>query len=1010
MLLIGDLNGRTGTEPDIIDPQGNNHVFGQSPLFTTPTITHRKNLDSVINQSGKEVVHLCRALGLYIVNGRFRGDSLGRFTYSSALGSSVVDYAITDMDPSTISAFTVRQQSPLSDHNQINVFFKLSGQMSETKKEPNKLYKLHPTYRWAPDSGEKFIMALNSPDLMNDISKYDQNQYAPTRDSVNKAIDNINMIFHKAAIKADLIKHKRKPIKGQNTEKWFDQECKTIRKDLRKIANEKHRQPKNPALRTRYNDILNKYKSTIRKKKNMYAQMKLEDIENAINQNQFWDMWNNFNANKTQALPIQNGDIWRAHFENLYKDIPINQMNSDQCIIKEKLQILEKTIKDNQNPIDFPITWEELIQQTKYLKPRKACGPDRISNEMLKCSTPEMQGAMLKLFNVVLRSGCFPGMWCEGLISPIHKNGDKSDPNNYRGICVSSCVGKLFCSILNRRILNFLDEHTILSRNQIGFVPKHRTTDHIYTLHSLITKHVHQTKNGKIFACFIDFKKAFDSIWHEGLYYRLLQCGIGGKTYDLVKSMYLENKCAVKIGDKQTDFFTQRRGVRQGCNLSPTLFNIYINELAVKLDQCTAPGLSLLDREVKSLFYADDLVLLSPTKQGLQQQLDIVEQYCQNWALAINIKKTNVMIFQKRPRCQEDKYQFSMNNHVIEHTMSYNYLGLTITASGSFNMAVNALKEKARRALNAIRRKFYNLQIPIKIWLKIFDSVIQPIALYGSEVWGPLSHHSYTRWDKHPTESLHAEFCRYILHVHRKTPTNACRAELGRYPMIINIQKRALNFFNHLKSSPLDTFHSKALQTQELNPDKSPLCQLVLRLTSPTQTHPNQSHTNTAFQTPIRVNQIITQCKETYLEHWEEETKSQSRLECYLALERDYKLAEYLSTVRDRKQRQILTKYRLSDHQLAIETGRHKKSWQPKENRICGHCSTGEVETEMHFLLQCETFIDIRNSYCNKFNSVIADFKDLSDLSKVKILLGEGDRAYLAAQYVSTCHNLRDSE
>ena len=123
MLLIEDLNGRTGIEPDIIDPRDNNHVFGQSSLFTTPTIIHRNNLDSVTNQSCKEVVHLCRALGLYIVNGRFRGDSLGRFTYSSALGSIVEDYAITDMDPSTISAFTVRQQSPLSDHNQINLFF-----------------------------------------------------------------------------------------------------------------------------------------------------------------------------------------------------------------------------------------------------------------------------------------------------------------------------------------------------------------------------------------------------------------------------------------------------------------------------------------------------------------------------------------------------------------------------------------------------------------------------------------------------------------------------------------------------------------------------------------------------------------------------------------------------------------------------------------------------------------------------------------------------------------------
>ena len=122
------------------------------------------------------------------------------------------------------------------------------------------------------------------------------------------------------------------------------------------------------------------------------------------------------------------------------------------------------------------------------------------------------------------------------------------------------------------------------------------------------------------------------------------------------------------------------------------------NELAVKLDHCAAPGISLLGREVKSLFYADDLVLLSPTEQGLQQQLDIVEKYCQNWALAVNMKKTRSQSL-KRPRCQENKHQFIINSHIIEHSMSYTYFGITITASGSLNMTVNALKRKSSKSL-----------------------------------------------------------------------------------------------------------------------------------------------------------------------------------------------------------------------------------------------------------------------------------------------------------------------
>ena len=111
-------------------------------------------------------------------------------------------------------------------------------------------------------------------------------------------------------------------------------------------------------------------------------------------------------------------------------------------------------------------------------------------------------------------------------------------------------------------------------------------------------------------------------------------------------------------GWMDTDFFTQGRGVKQACSLSPTLFNIDINELALLLEQSPAPGLTLPDTEIKCLFYADDLVILSPTKEGLQQNLDLLHQYCQNWALSVNMKKTKIITFQKRSRMQRNEPTF----------------------------------------------------------------------------------------------------------------------------------------------------------------------------------------------------------------------------------------------------------------------------------------------------------------------------------------------------------------
>lgn len=293
----------------------------------------------------------------------------------------------------------------------------------------------------------------------------------------------------------------------------------------------------------------------------------------------------------------------------------------------------------------------------------------------------------------------------------------------------------------------------------------------------------------------------------------------------------------------RTEYFTQGRGVRQGCNLSPGLFNIYINELATTLEKSSVPGVSLHNKEVKCLLFADDLVLLSPTAQGLQQSLDLLEHYCQTWALTVNPKKTKIMIFQKRSKTQDIQPKFTIGTQQVEYCTNYTYLGIKLNSTGHFNDAVHELRDKARRAFYAIK-KHIQTEIPTRIWLKLIECVIEPIALYGSEVWGPLTNHDFTQWDKHPIETLHAELCKILLHVQRKATNNACRAELGKYPLIIKIQKRAINFWTHLKLSDPLSYHYQALQCQDMS-SRNPLTQLVQRLRSQTcpGTHQLTNHT-----------------------------------------------------------------------------------------------------------------------------------------------------------------------
>ena len=129
-----------------------------------------------------------------------------------------------------------------------------------------------------------------------------------------------------------------------------------------------------------------------------------------------------------------------------------------------------------------------------------------------------------------------------------------------------------------------------------------------------------------------------------------------------------------------------------------------------------------------------------------------------------------------------------------------------------------------------------------------------------------------------------------------------------------------------------------------------------------------------------------------------------------MALNREYTVADYLTTVTDPKLRRTLTGYRLSDHQLAIEKGRHRQTWLPREDRLCSLCSQGEVETELHFLLQCDKYKDIRASFFPKIKAKYKDFDATIDKSSLKDVLGEQSKcSFLAAQYVLTCHQVRDS-
>ena len=187
-----------------------------------------------------------------------------------------------------------------------------------------------------------------------------------------------------------------------------------------------------------------------------------------------------------------------------------------------------------------------------------------------------------------------------------------------------SCLGKL-----NTRINNYLEENNYNNTYQAGFKKNSRTSDHLFTLRTLIDKYVkYSKKKGKLFACFVDLLRAFDTcVWRTGLEYKSLQNNIGGYMYNIIKNMYKAPDIKIKIQGCFTYRIHTNIGVKQGCMLSPTSFNIYINDLPEIFDKNCEPPL-LQDMPINSLLYADDLILLSQTQKGLQTSLNKLEENC----------------------------------------------------------------------------------------------------------------------------------------------------------------------------------------------------------------------------------------------------------------------------------------------------------------------------------------------------------------------------------------------
>ena len=631
--------------------------------------------------------------------------------------------------------------------------------------------------------------------------------------------------------------------------------------------------------------------------------------------------------------------------------------------------------------LNTELTIAEVQLAINRAKTGKATGIENLPNEVLK--SPMLSHTLFSLFKKCFETGKIPSMWLRSIINPILKSDDPRVPLNYRGISLLSTIYKLYSSILNDRLMFHLEKRHLLVDEQNGFRKDRACIDHLYSLCTIIRTRLGENKT--TFACFIDFKKAFDFVNRDLLWSRLLEYGVNGKFYKSIQSLYSAPVACVKINEVCTDWFPTPLGVKQGDNLSPTLFAVYINDLACTIKALNC-GVKVGEFAVSILLYADDIVLIAENEADMQNMLSHTNEWCKKWRMSINEKKTNVMHF-RSTRIPISNYQFYFGDKRINLVSSYKYLGFYVDEHMSFVHGSTVLAESAGRALGGVIGKIKTLKdVGFLTYTTLYQACVCPVLDYGAGVWGQGTFPK--------SVAVHNRAIRYFLGVHRYAPIAATSGDMGWEPCEVRWKVCTARLWNRLVN-----MNDNRLTKKVFNWDKQQNGPWIEDIR-------DMLYEYGLEEIFLRAEQVhILSLKETLSVQtqrmWAEEIQSKPKLRTYREIKYNYYTENYVLYNLTKKRRSLCAQIRGGILPLGIETGRYVGL--DEDERICQMCELNEIKNECHFILYCPFYCRIREELFNSINYV--HMLDTSDSQLINCLFEK--HVFKMAKYLEKAWELR---
>lgn len=946
IMIVGDMNARTGNmQMQKVDLMEN--VVTHEDYDTLEPEWKRCSEDKGINPQGLAFISMLTTWQLIALNGTGKYANSGTYTcYTSNKGMSVIDYVIVSHAAAhLICKYMVGEISPNSDHTPLHIWLRVPNHVKRSEiKAETWSYKM----QWPRK--KDYATLLDQTLAMNPIPS----DITQTWDIFKHAMyETLEATMGKTYTKG-------KKVKGLPRNSWFDIECKEAKRALR-LARKNMED---------WSETAKAY-NTLKRQKRGKFELRREQEALALFKRDSKGEWRKIKGRRHEIYGDISPESMYAYVEKLYVHGEIKEMpkpTKDKCI---------------RNHLDA----DAVNKSIKKLKNGKAPDTSHICSEMLKWSGTIAREWIHVLLNQAIAQG-LPNDWQQNWITALFKSGDKNQPANYRTIMVSSCMSKLLGSTLEQAISSWAEVNNKRAKTQAGFRPKHSTIDHLVSIRVLMEES--RLKGKPLFCCFVDFKKAFDTVPRDGLWQRMQKIGVPTHLRNAVASLYAQVRCQLKTSNTLSQEFSSNMGVKQGCPLSPTLFGLYIDRLEEFLlefgkenDEYPTLGHMVLTL----LIYADDVVLFAHAISSLQKSLDAIHAFCMETGLSVNVGKTKIM--QIGAAKTENQQMLMYDGQEIEVVESFKYLGVSIPSNHNWGKCVH-------NRINAGNAKYYQFENMCKqntihrweIKAMVFETCVVQTLLYGVEVWGAsISAHT---WNE--TEKIQKKFlCRH-LGVKKTTPYSVLLLETGRMPIEMKALRQVYTYIMKIKlmpptrlphiawnvgGKPQKTKKSKFLVSSLIQDIKKWFGRWNVQEYVDMQIEQGKTH-----EYMLKFDIALLQ---SLHEKWQN-TMHRSKWEYYCKYINpkywdNYKAPKpeaqpHISTPMPYKARHAITMMRMRSHMLKIETG----SWlkMDRNQRKCNTCSMQAIEDEAHVTLECPAYAHIRVDFqqvlqsCHTFEDLLA--------------------------------------